>query len=116
MKAPSWKIGRPFFQSRRSLLKTIPIAPLALPAGLAAEIRRTVIESIELHTIKVNARGNWLLVRLRTSNGLTGLGDASHGGADNLKPVLLNQFFAHVKGRSVCDIEWLRSKSEHAIL
>ena len=41
-----------------------------------------VVTGIEVHIVKVNARGNWVLVRTMTNAGVTGLGDASHGGSD----------------------------------
>ena len=56
----------------------------------------------------MNARGNWILVRLATNVGLTGLGEASQGSSDEST---LRQFALladGLKGRSIFDIEWLR--------
>ena len=38
------------------------------------------ISGLELVRVAVNGRGDWLFVRLTTDEGLTGLGEASHGG------------------------------------
>src|SRR5689334_9063169 len=91
------------------------IRALCAPS-LAADMRRTAIESLEVFTVPVNRRGNWLLVRMRTNNGLTGIGDASHGGSDVAKQELIRQFFDLLKGRSPADVEWLRSVAEPVIL
>jgi galactonate dehydratase len=47
------------------------------------------ITGLEVFTISVNERGNWLLVRLTTDEGLTGLGEASHGGGDPARDVIV---------------------------
>jgi galactonate dehydratase len=102
--------------TRRSVLQSAILAPFALSRSEAADQKRTTIESVEIHRVKVNNRGNWVLVRLRTNNGLTGVGDASHGGPDAAKLQWIPQFFEHIKGRSIGDVEWLRTRSEPAIL
>ena len=102
--------------TRRQVLQTVALAPFALSRMEAADTRRTVIESLEIFRVKVNQRGNWVLVRVRTNNGLTGIGDASHGGTDASKLELIPKFFQLIKGRSVADIEWLRTQAEPAVL
>jgi len=79
---------------------------VSLPAQSdAAKIR---IGGHETFVVQVNARGNWVLVRLATDSGITGLGEASHGrDAVTLRYVAL--FAERLKGRSIFDIEWLRS-------
>lgn len=74
-----------------------------------------VVTGIEVHVVKVNARGNWVLVRTRTNKGVTGVGDASHGGSDSDKIKYLTQFGKMFKGRSVFDIEGLRLGAEPTI-
>lgn len=101
--------------TRRQLLQSLAMAS-SIPQSLAADLRRTVIDSSEIFTVRVNRRGNWLLVRIRTNNGLTGIGDASHGGSDAVKRELIPQFFDLIKGRSPTDVEWLRTKAEPVIL
>lgn len=82
----------------------------ALPAFPA--LARITVSTLEIFRVKVNRRGNWILTRLRASNGLTGIGDASHGGADDQKIALLRQFFELIKGRGVSEIERLRQAAE----
>jgi galactonate dehydratase len=95
---------------RRTLLSgvagTALSSPLATPAGRE---RVPVVESIEVSRIRVNHRGNWLLLRIKASNGLTGLGDASHGGDETAQLQAIQKLFAELKGRSIYDVEWLRS-------
>ena len=69
---------------------------------------------LEVFQVKVNHRGNWVLPRLRTNAGITGIGDASHG-RDELVLTLLGRFFERMKGRSIFDIEWLRAQAEAEI-
>lgn len=38
------------------------------------------ITGLDVITVRVNHRGDWLFVRLNTAEGLSGLGEASHGG------------------------------------
>ncbi|QRR00762.1 hypothetical protein [Dyadobacter sandarakinus] len=40
---------------------------------------KLIVTEILIHEVKVNARGNWHFVELKTNKGLTGLGEASHG-------------------------------------
>lgn len=89
---------------RRELLESLALAPVAVTAAR----RNLVIEELEIFQVKVNHLGNWVLVRVRASGGLTGLGDASHGGRDEQVIALLRRFFELLKGRSIHDIEWLR--------
>lgn len=103
---------------RRNLLGALclaPLVPLPLSGAETADVRGTMIESFEVFRVKINKLGNWVLVRIKTNNGLTGVGDASHGGSDALKLDLIPKFFEHIKGRSVADVEWLRAQSEPAV-
>jgi galactonate dehydratase len=99
--------------TRRRCLSTVAAAalPFGLPAvSLAAQsdAGKIRIGSHETFVVHVNARGNWVLVRLATDSGIKGLGEASHGrDADTLRYVAL--FAERLKGRGIFDIEWLRS-------
>jgi galactonate dehydratase len=86
------------------------IAGAALSSSIAAagKDRGPVVESIEVSCIRVNHRGNWLLIRTKASNGLTGLGDASHGGDETAQLQAIQKVFAELKGRGIYDVEWLR--------
>ena len=101
---------------RRQLLKSFSLGSLAaaMPT-VAAEATRITVTDLEIFTVKVNRRGNWLFTRLRTSAGVHGIGEASHG-KDDLVVKLLRQFFERLKGRGIFEIEWLRQtvKSEIA--
>ena len=72
------------------------------------------VTDLEIFQVKVNRRGNWVLPRLRTSSGITGIGDASHGKEETVV-TLMRRFFERLKGRSINDIEWLRHEVEPEI-
>ena len=103
---------------RRSALKGMMAAPFMLAPDLvrAAEKDRArlAISDIELTHVRVNRRGNWLLPRLKTASGLTGLGDASHSPNDAQCIAFLKQYLELMRGRSVFDIEWFRRAAEES--
>jgi galactonate dehydratase len=80
------------------------------------DVAKITVTGLEIFNVKVNRRGNWMLTRISTSAGITGIGDASHGGADDERVRYLKQFFELIKGRSIYDIEWLRAAAEPEIL
>jgi len=92
---------------RRHLLKSMAFGSLAATPALAVDAARVTVTDLEIFTVKVNRRGNWLLLRLHTSAGVHGIGEASHG-KDELVVRLLRGFFDRLKGRGIFDIEWLR--------
>src|ERR1044071_7542877 len=92
---------------RRRLLKSLALTPFAGMPALAADAARITVTNLDIFTVKVNRRGNWLLIRLGTSAGVHGIGEASHG-KDELVAPLLRRFFDRLKGRGIFDIEWLR--------
>src|SRR3954470_1251021 len=96
---------------RRHLLQSLALGSLAAVPGLAADVARITVTDLEIFAVKVNRRGNWLLIRLRTSAGVHGIGEASHG-KDELVITLLRRFFDRLKGRGIFDIEWLRQAVE----
>lgn len=77
------------------------------PLVESAETRRLTVDRIEVFTVPVNHRGDWLLVRLTTRDGLTGIGDASHG-QDARTLAALRGFSLAVKGRELFRLEVLR--------
>lgn len=96
---------------RRAVLGGIALAAGALltgaGAGIAAPVaRRHVVEDLAVFRYTVNRRGDWIVVRLHASGGLTGLGDASHGGHDDETVRYLRRFLDLLRGRSIFDIEW----------
>jgi galactonate dehydratase len=94
---------------RRTILKAAGLAPLAVLPGMAlAAPREARVTGLELFRLHVNKRGNWIVARLQTDTGLTGIGDASHGGHDGETIIALNRFAALLRGRSIFDVEWFR--------
>src|SRR3954463_7301794 len=101
---------------RRRFLQSMALAPAAAAAAPPdRDVSKITVTGLEIFIVKVNRRGNWLIPRISTSAGLTGIGDASHGGVDDERVRNIKQFFERIKGRSISDIEWLRSKAEPAI-
>lgn len=106
---------------RRSLLGLLGLAPVVALTGPAAMAsRRTVataprIADLEVFRLPVNRRGNWIILRLKTADGLVGLGDASHGGHEEQTFAWLKQLAALLRGRSVFDIEWFRQAASAKI-
>ena len=80
-----------------------------LGSAAIARAQRTapLIESIEVFHVRVNHRGNWILVRMKTAAGVTGIGDASHG-ADVQTLPLLKKYFAWLKGQTPFAVEPFR--------
>jgi galactonate dehydratase len=85
-------------------------ALLGMPlAALAAD--RSRVTRLETFVVKVNHRGNWILVRLTTDTGLTGIGEASQSGAsDEAQLRLVGEYFARLRGRSIWDLELFRQE------
>ena len=84
------------------------------------------ITAVEFHVVPVSPRGDWLFVRLLSSLGLDGWGEASHGcgftrasAADNQRMrALVEKYFGFVRGASPFAVEsfrggaWERAKAE----
>lgn len=94
--------------NRRNLLAGSLGAPFGAPFLQAAHGAQSKVERLEVFRIPVNHRGDWLLVRVTTSDGITGIGDASHARDEKRTEELIPQFFEFLKGRSFHDIEPLR--------
>ncbi len=93
---------------RRTLLGGMGALALLSPRAARAEAGRTVIDRLEVFQIRVNKRGNWILPRLSSESGLSGLGDASQSLNDTQCLTYLKQFADMLKGRHVLDVEWFR--------
>lgn len=92
---------------RRSVLQSLPFLPLAAVAA-DREAPKVTVAGLEIFRVHVNRRGDWVIARVRTGAGLTGIGDASQSGNDERMIQFLRQFFEAMKGRSVYDVEYLR--------
>jgi galactonate dehydratase len=97
--------------NRRSLLQGLTLSPLVLAGKFGhaqTSLPKLTVEGLEVFRVKVNKRGNWTIVRLQSSGGISGLGDASQSGKDDQTLVYLKQFSDVLRGRSIFDLEWLR--------
>jgi galactonate dehydratase len=94
--------------TRRGLLESLASLPLA---AVAAETRtpKVTLAGLEIFRVKVNRRGDWVIARVHTSAGVTGIGDASQSFDDARIVSFMQQFFERMKGRSIYDVEYLRS-------
>ncbi|MBO9570588.1 MAG: mandelate racemase/muconate lactonizing enzyme family protein [Chitinophagaceae bacterium] len=75
-----------------------------------------VVTDIDLHIIKVNERGDWYFIELKTNKGFTGLGECSHAFSKSLQDaqsMLKNEvksFFELIKDQSPFNIELFRNR------
>lgn len=83
----------------------------SIAAAATKEAAKLTISDMEMAHVRVNRRGNWLIPRLRTSNGLNGLGDASQSTDDGQCIRFLKQYLDMMRGRSVFDVAWFRHAS-----
>jgi galactonate dehydratase len=92
--------------------------PFPTHAAAQAAIPRLRVTAVELVPVRATSRTVWLIVRLRTDTGLTGLGEASDAfgfanttSADAARMrAELQTFFALVEGRSPLDIQSFRQR------
>ena len=96
--------------NRREWMTGAGMGMAALAAGSAQAAANITAGDLEIFVVHVNARGNWVIARLRSSAGVTGIGEASHGKNDAVTVRYLRDFAALLKGRSIFDIEWLREQ------
>lgn len=75
-----------------------------------------VVTGIDLHIIKVNQRGDWYFIELKTNKGISGLGECSHAFAKALpdgQQILKSEvqaFFELIKDQSPFNIELYRQR------
>jgi len=97
---------------RRSVLAAMTVSPLMLSPSIIAAAEKTAprhrVDALELVRVRINRRGNWLIPRLKTANGLSGLGDASQSTDDEQCIRFLKQYLYMLRGRSVFDVAWFR--------
>ena len=68
------------------------------------------IKSVETEIVHVNHRGNWLFVKLQAEDGITGIGEASHGRDDKQVCQLIQSLEATLVGWNVFDFESFRHR------
>jgi galactonate dehydratase len=101
--------------TRRDVLAAASLPLLRLQEqALAAGSPKATLQGIEIFRVPVNKRGDWVLVRVRTDQGVMGIGDASHG-TDEITIRNLRGLFDQMKGRSFTDIEHLRKTAEPVV-
>ncbi len=81
-------------------------APAPEPDKAALGVK---ITGVELFRIEVNNRGPWLVIRLQTDAGVSGLGDASHSGRDDPAYAKVEEYATLLEGRGVFELEWFRA-------
>ena len=105
--------------NRREMLGSLTSgmwAPTLLSqAASPVEASRHTIDGFEAFRVKVNQRGDWVLLRTRMSSGLTGLGDCSQSGDDSKVLALLDEYQRQLRGRSIFAVEELRQWSRPQI-
>ncbi len=102
--------------NRRALLAAGGGLPLLAAAVKSAP--KLKITGMEILVVKVNRRGDWIFVRLKTDKGVTGLGEASQGGGfaqasgerNAAMQKALGEFFELVRGQSPFEIEQYRTR------
>jgi galactonate dehydratase len=103
--------------SRRAFVGATLASPLLLRANAAPKVR---IAAFELIPVRASERTVWLIVRLTTDQGLSGLGEASDafGFLRTTKEEAarmereLRRFFELVQGKSPLDVESYRQRAE----
>ena len=106
---------------RRKLLQFSAVAAAGLASaeyspllsfGASKSPAQITVDKLEVFRVTVNRRGNWILPRLTTSAGVSGIGDASQSGAtDEVQLMHLQRCFERLKGRDIFSIEWLRREA-----
>ncbi len=83
---------------------------LPRPRAVSKEAAAVRVTGLEVFRVHVNRLGNWVLFRVQTDAGLTGVGDASHGSRDDFRVAALGrELLAAFGKRSIFDVERLRS-------
>jgi galactonate dehydratase len=82
----------------------------ALTQASQADRSNDRIAKLEIFRVRVNRRGGWLLARITTDRGVSGLGDASHGGRDQVVRGLMMKYFETLRGGSPWQVESYKQK------
>ena len=114
---------KPSTLSRRSFIGNVPVLVSlpyvsyataqepALPLG-QTELGLRITE-MELIVVRATARTNWIFLRLKTNEGLTGLGEVSMGRRANFPEVA--QFFDIIHERSPFEIQRYRQRGREMV-
>lgn len=101
--------------NRRCFTAALAASPCAF--GQQRDAARITVTGLEVFVVKVNRRGNWVLARLQSGAGITGIGDASHGRpSDAVTIKFMRSFFERLKGHGIFEMERLRKECEPEVL
>ena len=90
-------------ETRRHFLAGLAASPLSFATQNSAP--DDGIAKLEIVKFPVNRRGEWVVARITTSKGVTGLGDASHGRSDDEVAALMKSYFERMKAGSPWQID-----------
>ena len=82
------------------------ISPSQLLGQATSADKNVTVSGIEVSTVSVTDRTNWIIVSLRGTNGIKGFGEASLGRRSELSE--LKEFFELVKGESPFEVQRYR--------
>jgi len=95
--------------TRRALLAGAALGGAGLAAAADGNVRAIKVTSIEYFPLVVKPdRYGWLIVRVHTDAGLSGLGDASESGRGDPAIAKIEEYSEWWKGRPIFDIELFR--------
>ena len=107
--------------NRREFVSAVGLGSLAAatacqtPPAPDRAAAKVVVTGIEIFRVRVNQRGNWVIPRIQTSAGVSGIGDASHAGRDDPQIAKLQDFFERIKGHGIYEIDWLKQQVQPEI-
>lgn len=106
--------------NRRLVLQGLAFSPLAgvaaSPLCSGGKLPALTVADAKVFQVRVNRHGNWIIVRLNTNGGVTGIGDASQSGDDSETLLYLRQFADLLRGQSIFAVEWFRKVTAQTIV
>ena len=99
---------REFCKSGSLIGGALFLSPETLFAQATIADRNVRVTGIEVYTVAVTNRTNWIIIRLNGSNGLTGLGEASLGRRSQLEEI--NDFYKLIDGEPAFSIQQYRQQ------
>lgn len=101
------------FISRRSVLQGLAFSPLsylpASPTSSDVKLPDLTVTEANVFQLRVNRHGNWVIVRLNTNGGVSGIGDASQSGNDSRTLAYVKYFADLLRGQNIFSVELFRN-------